>query len=375
MNPTLQDGPFAQWSDPASGMVVRYSLPLFHEIDFQVNEGYRRIPHGGVETGGVVYGRISGSTINLEAFRPIQCEHASGPSFVLSDRDLDTLRLSIQAASSDDELQGLIPLGWFIAHTRSHLNMSDRELKLFNQFFPESGRVTVLVKPERFKPTRFSFLVRDESGAVGPNGEERAIILPLPGRSSPPSSDERSSKVDAAPPRPSPIQETAVPVTVPLTTTPAPAPTEAVAQHPPPASNLGITQSTAHPVQPRRPRSGLRSNWMVAVLFAAALIGCGVGYWAYLQLPTPVITLRVQRSGENVLILWDPRQTRDSRFPVIRVNDGRPIVLTDEQRETGTAEFPLSADGIKVELIAPHWARDSRGIVRFMTVHRPTPKL
>src|SRR5437588_11578638 len=110
---------YATWTRPETQVAVTYSLPLFHEIDFVVNEGYRRIPHGGIEVGGLLFGRVENNSVRLEAFRSIECEHASGPSFVLSDRDLALLKQQLAKAASDPELQGLQVAGWFIAHTRS----------------------------------------------------------------------------------------------------------------------------------------------------------------------------------------------------------------------------------------------------------------
>src|SRR3954469_23192901 len=100
------EGQYAVWTDPDTSQTVRYSLPLFHDLDFQVNEAYRRIPHGGVEIGGGMYGRFSGKGVSIEAFRLIECEHASGPSFVLSDRDLARMAESFSEAQTDSELKG-----------------------------------------------------------------------------------------------------------------------------------------------------------------------------------------------------------------------------------------------------------------------------
>ncbi len=182
MTPTTPDTDYAYWNVPETSFIVTYSLGLFHEIDFQVNEGYRRIPHGGVETGGVLFGRIDENSARIEAFRTIECEHASGPSFVLSERDIEAVHDQLAAAKTDPELAGLETVGWFIAHTRSPLRMHDREAALFDRLFPGAGQVTVLAKPERFQPTRFCFLVRAADGTVPREGAQQAIILPLPGR-------------------------------------------------------------------------------------------------------------------------------------------------------------------------------------------------
>jgi hypothetical protein len=60
--------------------------------------------------------------------------------------------------------------------------MTETELKQLERFFPQPSRVTVLVKPERFQPTRFGFLVRKADGEMPREATSSAIILPLPGR-------------------------------------------------------------------------------------------------------------------------------------------------------------------------------------------------
>lgn len=170
------------WSWPGETVQVTYSLAFLHEIDFDVNEGYRRIPRGGIETGGILFGHIHEDTTSIEASRPIECEHALGPSFKLTEKDVVGIRAQMEAARTDPDLSGLEPVGWFIGHTRSELVLTQAELDHFDHLFPGAGKLTLLVKPEKFKPTRFAFLVRQRNGTVVMDGAERAFILPLPGR-------------------------------------------------------------------------------------------------------------------------------------------------------------------------------------------------
>src|SRR5579863_10181465 len=181
------DTSYAFWTSPDGSFTVTYSLELFHEIDLQVNDGYRRIPHGGIEVGGLLFGTKDNGGIRLQGYLPIACEHATGPSFTLSERDEQELRRQIGDSRSNPELSGTVPLGWFIAHTRTSLRLTDREVEIFDRFFPEPGQLTVLVKPEKFQPTRFLFLVRQLDGTYPRDGAENAIILPLPGRANRPS--------------------------------------------------------------------------------------------------------------------------------------------------------------------------------------------
>jgi hypothetical protein len=172
----------AYWTISGTTARVVYSLPLFQDIDFAVNEGYRKIPHGGIEIGALLFGSVDQSGATIEAFRRIECEHVFGPSFILSDRDLSVLEAQIQNAPSDPDLRDLRLIGWFLAHTRGPLQLTDPELELFDRFFPNPGQLTLLVKPERFQPTLFGFLVRGADGKMPRDASQDAVILPLPGR-------------------------------------------------------------------------------------------------------------------------------------------------------------------------------------------------
>ncbi len=392
---------YAFWADEGNSFKINYSLPLFHEIDFQVNEGYRRIPHGGVEIGGVLYGVSKGNTVSIEAFRPIECEHATGPSFDLSERDLAQLAASLAAAPHDEELKIFIPLGWFIAHTRAPLRMTERELQLFNQFFPGTGKITLLVKPERFKPTRFGFAVRHANKSVKTDVSESAIILPLPGRAGGGSGKGVQASIPAPAVKTEPLgkkpeeqpnrtvqtepiergmpktDEQAAPnlVSQPEPVIPAPVLPSAQEIRKRRSENLreAITQeeqTTARDTATRplsRARTPSRGRLLLVLIFAA-LLGCAVGYWAYLQLPPTDINLRVHRYGTMLLVQWPPEQIQSAGYAAVRVDNGSPLPLTADQKASGQIEIKQTSDNMKIELTAQHWMRNSRGIVRFISL-------
>ena len=380
MTPPEPETAFAFWVDPRSAIRVQYALPLFHEIDFQVNEGYRRIPHGGVEVGGLLYGRLQRDQLSIEASRPIECDHASGPSFHLSDNDLARLKQSIEASSADPELRALIPLGWFIAHTRGPLQMTARELQLFDQFFPEPGRLTILIKPERFQPTRFSFLLRDQSGVVHPDGTQSSIILPLPGKATkaadpmPAIPAPQAAAVREMPARRSEdrapiarVAEKAQPIAPerviaePPVAAPPPSPPPVAAPAPPARP---VSKPAHPPVTKQTRRQGAPRLFLILLL--AALLGCGIGYLIYMQLPPAVIVIRVQKRANDLLVVWNPVQTQSASYAALRVNNGPPVLLSPEERSSGIAEIPPAAGDIKIEIVAQQWARESHGIVRFL---------
>jgi hypothetical protein len=109
------------------------------------------------------------------------------------------------------------------------------------------------------------------------------------------------------------------------------------------------------------------------VLPFAGLLGCAVGYWAYLRLPSPIIPLHVRGLSQSVLVSWPPDATRNSVYAAIRVDDGTPVLLSPEEKVAGQVEVNASVD-MKVELIARNWMRDSRGIVRYVKAANLRPR-
>jgi hypothetical protein len=421
------EGEYAFWTVPGTAFTISYWLSLFHEIDFQVNEGYRRIPHGGIEIGGLLFGQSEENSARIEAFRPIECEHSRGPSFVLSERDVTRLREQISTASSDAELRDFELLGCFIAHTRSPLEVNERENLLVDDLFPEPGKLLLLIKPERFQPTRFLFLVRGPDGNLAGAAPEHAVILPLPGRSDRsaegplPSIPAPAPKTPAPAPEPEPLLEPPAPPQVPvsapppepaletpLVTSPPPLPPRvAPVTEPPPTPPLPVSpppepaiaasspavqdlpsidhirrrrsevirepattdapaahQQITQPTIRHTPPSNTR---LAIVLFIAAALGCAVGYTIYLQLPPAVIPLNIRSHTPALIVSWPPEQTRDAVYAALRVDDGDPIPLSAQQKQEGQAAVPATPTGnVKIELMAQHWMRDSRGILRYV---------
>ncbi|HZS56979.1 MAG TPA: hypothetical protein VFA65_21415 [Bryobacteraceae bacterium] len=442
------EGAYAFWNSPGESFTVTYSLEQFHEIDFEVNEGYRRIPHGGIEVGGLLFGRSEDNGIRVQAFRPIACEHATGPSFNLSDHDLEQLQKQIAGSASDPELAGLEVVGWFIAHTRTPLRLNDREAELFDRFFPKANQITILIKPERFQPTKFGFFVRKADGSLERDAATSPVILPLPGRAArgaegpvasipAPAEKAASSKADtaevassaeAAPAKAAPEPEPAALESEPASSSvglaaKSPVPNVPVAS-PERQDRHGVTRPrvngarTSFPASPatlpepaaaestalstipkenklpsineiQRRRSGSSQAGtpsrqiadegaaynarLVLILFFAAILGCAVGFWAYRELPAPVVPLSVRPEASGLTVMWPAEQTRQTAYAAIRVNDGAQQPLSPDEREAGAAHItPPTLSNVKVELIVQHWMRDSRGIVRYVNAIPPT---
>jgi proteasome lid subunit RPN8/RPN11 len=162
----MSDVKFAEWAAPESPITIEYSLIVIEEIRHAVAEGFQRLSRGGIEVGGILYGTREDRTVRILAMRPIACEHARGPAFLLSDKDRKALNEQILADAADPHLAGLISVGWFLSHTRSEIAMSESDLELYSIFFTLPWQVTLVVRPGRGGTMRAGFFVREADGTV-----------------------------------------------------------------------------------------------------------------------------------------------------------------------------------------------------------------
>ena len=99
------------WSAPGCPYSVTYAQAVLEGIRREVTKSFHALPHGGLEVGGVLFGKKTSENLTILASRPVECEHASGPSFTLSAGDEQKLKQLIAAPASDPELSGLEALG------------------------------------------------------------------------------------------------------------------------------------------------------------------------------------------------------------------------------------------------------------------------
>ena len=173
--------PYGEWNPAGAPFPIRYSHSLLQEIDFLAGDGYRRIPHGGLEVGGLLYGPVEDGVLTLVAYQAIECQHSSGPNFALSELDIERLVAQISQPFRENETE-LPVAGWFISHCRGELAMTQQEVDLFAELFPAPHCVTLLVKPEKFKATQYGFLARTRTGALQDRRCNKTFLLPLEAR-------------------------------------------------------------------------------------------------------------------------------------------------------------------------------------------------
>ncbi|MCW5980457.1 MAG: hypothetical protein KIT09_20410 [Bryobacteraceae bacterium] len=330
---------FGSWSLPTHPGGIEHSTQLIEDLAAEARKGHRKFPRGGVEIGGVLFGRREKGGVRILAARPIPCHYAFGPSFALSADEHDALSLMLREYRKDPELKDLVPVGWYHSHTRGELALSDADLHLHNRHFPEPWQVALLFKPDGGKPGHLGVFVKPDKGELP---TRPALTVELVG-----------AGVDDA--------------TIVIT---------------PPAAPAGGVESQASLPQwlnepPRQPHSaaGRSGKRLALVLLALALVASGVAglrfavragyadrvysYWSRVILSEPPSDagLRLEGTGEELTVRWDATAERlqPIRRAVLTIWDGDRKSETILERKTllqGSTTYRRSSESVIVRLTA-----------------------
>ena len=190
-----KDVPLASWSAPPCPFEIRYSPRVLDDIRLAVVDAFFRAPRGGVEIGGVLLGDFEAKLLRITGYAPVECEHAFGPSFTLSERDQERLA----------ELSGPRAVGWYHSHTRSEIFFSDADQEIHRRFFPKSWHIALVLRPHTFQPMRAGFFFREAGGSIrGEASYAEFVLEPLPPNADPEPEPEPPSAVGHAIRLPSP---------------------------------------------------------------------------------------------------------------------------------------------------------------------------
>lgn len=165
-------------NDACAPVKVHVIPGLLEKIAELAIDGYAAASHGGLEIGGLLFGRRDTDFVTVEDFRPLSCDHSLGPRFILSDSDERGLRDLLGAPDFDPALQGLSTVGWYCSHTRSDLLLLDRELALHDTYFPGADDFAIIIRPRDLRSVTAGIFLRGADGAMDPHCP--ATILEMP---------------------------------------------------------------------------------------------------------------------------------------------------------------------------------------------------
>lgn len=152
------------WQVPGKPLTVEIDFDAVDNILMEVMQGFGAVPRRGVEVGGILLGKAEGGDsrmVRVADFEPVLCEHARGPSYLLSEADRRRFRETLERWGPE-AANRLYAVGMFRSHTRDGLALSEHDLDVLNECFPDPAAVFLLVKPFATRVSVGGFFFREE---------------------------------------------------------------------------------------------------------------------------------------------------------------------------------------------------------------------
>jgi len=176
---------------------VEYSPRTLDDIRLAVVDAFFSLPRGGAEIGGILLGCFCDGRLRILDYRPLDCEHAVGPSFTLSERDHARLaELLAEAAKGAPERQ---PAGWYHSHTRSDIFLSEADREIHLRYFPEPWQTALVLRPHAFLPARAAFFFRGADGSMGEAASGEFVLEALPVQPAPRAGSAAAGRIPLPP--------------------------------------------------------------------------------------------------------------------------------------------------------------------------------
>jgi len=323
------------WEVPGKPVSVRLSPDVVARLGMAVQQGIRALPQRGLETGGLLIGSRSETesrvVVQVYDLEPVKSEHASGPSYVLSERD--RLLLAERIAVHEATCKNSSIVGIYRSHTRPDLAITEEDASLFSTYFKNASDVFLLIKPSSEGSPMGGFIIREGGEVVS---KSPYVQFPLRGIVAPQAIREI--------PRPALREAQASPPTAPVVQAPA----------------VRSVQLPAPPQNTARARS---------LIWVAAAIAIGVAAGLYWRIPSraPVSSpakvaalpaLHVSFIGNSLRLSWDAQISRHANRGVLWIKDGPETVrleLDSKQLSEGSVVYwPKHSDvDLRLEAISP----------------------
>ncbi len=204
-----------KWQVPAKPVSVSLSLDVVDRLGISVKEGFKSLPRRGLETGGLLLGREKraggGIVVEIEDFEPLECEHAFGPSYLLSASDRKLLEERVAWHKSS---RGPSVVGFYRSHTRKEFALTVEDVDLMSEWFSRESNVFLLLQSNGELPPIAGFVIWEgrKIRSNVPYGKfEFARDALAPGSVVSPAAPARPAPRIQPPPQPGPVRPAAAP--------------------------------------------------------------------------------------------------------------------------------------------------------------------
>src|SRR5258706_4361981 len=153
------------WEVPGKSISIKLSLDVVDRLQQDVSLGFGAVPSRGAEVGGVLLGstEADGPVVRIEDYELIPIEYKRGPSYLLSEEDVQAFEGSLEQLQNGGE-KSLRPIGYFRSHTRDLVGLGEEDQDLLSKYFPEPETVVLLIRPFGTKPSIAGFYFKENDG-------------------------------------------------------------------------------------------------------------------------------------------------------------------------------------------------------------------
>ena len=159
---------YYNWTPEGKPVQVWLDFDVIDRMSAEVMRGFGSVPKRGAEVGGVLLGEVDRTTgklsIHVHDFVMVPCDYRRGPSYQLTDSDTQLFSEAV-AKAAQGTTQDLRPLGYFRSHTRDGMGLTEDDLQLFSNYFPDPSSVILLVRPFATKVSQAGFFF-EENGQI-----------------------------------------------------------------------------------------------------------------------------------------------------------------------------------------------------------------
>lgn len=321
---------------------------LLEKIAHSVIDGYIASLHGGLEVGGVLFGRRESVQVTAEKFRPLACDHSLGPRFMLSENDERGLRDLLEAPRVDPSLEGLEVVGWYCSHTRSELVLLDYELLLHRTHFPGQHEFVLVFRPRDLRSVTVGIFSRNSDGTIDPNHPSNVLELPelrtIPKDNQIVVNNECDPSGDCSRPFRRNLKEhiSRLPHLL------------SALNHAAPHQLARESEALAHSRRLDRKKRAWSLASKVVVITAAIMLAV-LGAWKWVQLVRPhaaEVALSVRPYAGDFLVLWKSNlaKANRARVDIVDGSSSEHLNVTDIFQQSGVLMLPRTSGNIQATL-------------------------
>jgi len=165
------------WTAPEVPLLIEYPLDIMEELRALLCDELHRLSRGGGDVAGVLFGVSRDAAIRVMTWRAISRQASEEQSPRMSRHDRAEMVRVLGMAASDPAMQGYEPLGWFVSHADGGTGLTSADIDLFENFFPNSWQVTLLLRRGPGGTARAGFFVREQDGSLRPEASYRELFV------------------------------------------------------------------------------------------------------------------------------------------------------------------------------------------------------